>query len=234
MNRPLNQHDCYRSPANLELILRIAHYSVSRVLDIGAGTGGNITALKLQQPEAECVALTCSPLEAQALEGTADQTVVADLNSLTTVQDWQNIGISPGDFDLVILSHVLEHLIDPGQILSGVSQLLRPKGLLLIALPNICHWRTRLRIARGQFVYQDAGTLDRSHLRFYTYWTARELIETTETLSVIQQWPVGGAILGPARSVLPRKVCRWIDQQAIKHWPNLFGFEAQLLAQRCS
>ena len=39
-------------------------------------------------------------------------------------------------YDLVILDNVLEHLLEPGQLLTGVAQLLRPNGLLIIEVPN--------------------------------------------------------------------------------------------------
>jgi hypothetical protein len=104
--------------------------------------------------------------------------------------------------------------------------------MLLIALPNICHWRTRLKIAMGSFQYQDSGILDRSHLRFYTYWSARELVEACPSVKLLNQWPVGGAILGPLRARLPQGASRWLDQQASQRWPNLFGFETHLLARR--
>jgi 2-polyprenyl-3-methyl-5-hydroxy-6-metoxy-1,4-benzoquinol methylase len=39
-------------------------------------------------------------------------------------------------YDLLILDNVLEHLLEPGQLLTGVAQLLRPNGLLIIEVPN--------------------------------------------------------------------------------------------------
>lgn len=46
--------------------------------------------------------------------------------------------IPPGtQFDVVILSHVLEHLFDLGDSLSNIKKLLRPGGWLLIEVPGI-------------------------------------------------------------------------------------------------
>jgi len=42
-----------------------------------------------------------------------------------------------GSFDAVTLSHVIEHLHDPGENLRRISLLLRPGGLLWIATPNL-------------------------------------------------------------------------------------------------
>ncbi|MEN9495834.1 MAG: hypothetical protein RLZZ137_874 [Cyanobacteriota bacterium] len=232
MTHPLNRLDIYASPVNRELIHRSRGLSVRRILDVGAGTGSNLRALQQLHPRAFSAAITCSSQEADLLNQFADQTIVADLNQLTSASAWRPIGLGNEPFDLILLSHVLEHLVEPAQLLQSISTLLSPDGVLLIALPNICHWRTRLQIARGAFQYQDSGILDYSHLRFYTYWSARELVEQCPSISLLNQWPVGGAILGPLRARLPQKACRWLDRQAATHWPNLFGFETHLLAQR--
>lgn len=233
MNNPINRLDLYASPVNQELVNRTSDMSIRRILDVGAGTGSNLSALQQLHPEAHTAAITCSAREADQLEQLADQTIVADLNQLTSASAWQAIGLAHDRFDLILLSHVLEHLQEPAQVLASISSLLSTHGVLLIALPNICHWRTRLQIAKGSFHYQDSGVLDRSHLRFYTYWSARELLENCPSVTLLHQWPVGGAILGPLRGYLPKQACRWIDRQASEHWPNLFGFETHLLAKRC-
>lgn len=41
-----------------------------------------------------------------------------------------------GTFDAVVLSHVLEHIVDPVGALRGVAALLKPDGLLVCAVPN--------------------------------------------------------------------------------------------------
>jgi 2-polyprenyl-3-methyl-5-hydroxy-6-metoxy-1,4-benzoquinol methylase len=232
MSQPLNQLDLYASPVNQDLVNRSGCLMVRRVLDVGAGTGSNLCALKELHPQAHTTAITCSDREAAYLEHLADQTIVADLNQLTSTFAWQMIGLGGDRFDLILLSHVLEHLQDPAQVLANITNLLSSDGMLLIALPNICHWRTRLKIAMGSFQYQDSGILDRSHLRFYTYWSARELVEACPSVKLLNQWPVGGAILGPLRARLPQGASRWLDQQASQRWPNLFGFETHLLARR--
>ena len=44
-------------------------------------------------------------------------------------------------------------------------------------LPNIAHLSVRWNLLWGEFDYSSTGILDRTHLRFYTKRTARELIE---------------------------------------------------------
>ena len=82
-----------------------------------------------------------------------------------------------GPYDRILFGDVLEHLVDPGAVLEGVRRLLGPSGRVLISIPNVANWRLRWSLLRGRFEYQDVGLCDRTHLRFYTYRTARALVE---------------------------------------------------------
>jgi methionine biosynthesis protein MetW len=77
-------------------------------------------------------------------------------------------------FDVIVFSDILEHLYDPAQVLTSHYQLLAPHGHVLISLPNIAIWNVRLSIMAGRFQYQDTGTLDRTHIRFFTRATFRQ------------------------------------------------------------
>jgi methionine biosynthesis protein MetW len=77
-------------------------------------------------------------------------------------------------FDVIVFSDILEHLYDPAQVLTSHYQLLAPGGHVLISLPNIAIWNVRLSVMAGRFQYQDTGTLDRTHIRFFTRATFRE------------------------------------------------------------
>ena len=46
-----------------------------------------------------------------------------------------------------------------------------PGGCVLISVPNIAIWSVRLELLFGRFEYQDTGTLDRTHIRYFTQRT---------------------------------------------------------------
>ena len=84
--------------------------------------------------------------------------------------------LTPLSFDVLLMADVLEHLKEPLETLRKLSQFLSEEGFALTVLPNIAHLYFRLKLLIGQFDYQEKGTLDRTHLRFYTLKTAKRLV----------------------------------------------------------
>lgn len=81
-------------------------------------------------------------------------------------------------FDCLILNDVLEHMLDPWSSLSGMRALLRPRGVIVASIPSIQYFPVWLKVLRGRWDYADSGTLDRTHLRFFTKATMVEMFET--------------------------------------------------------
>ncbi len=79
-------------------------------------------------------------------------------------------------FDTILFADVLEHLADPLRVLSFYRQFLNTGGRIVISVPNIACWDRRLALLAGYFDYADAGTMDRTHLRFFTFRTAQILV----------------------------------------------------------
>ena len=71
-------------------------------------------------------------------------------------------------FDCVVCADVLEHIKEPWGVLSQLFGLLRPGGCIVVSIPNIRNLGILAELAAGDWVYQDAGILDRTHLRFFT------------------------------------------------------------------
>lgn len=227
--KALNSCDIYDSPPNKRLMNDKCLDSCNLLLDIGAGTGHNISLVKAKNKHVRCVALSCSEQEAFELKKVSEKVITADLEQLNSGEDLVKIGLGSSEFDVVIMSHVLEHLRKPESLVSLVSSVVKQDGRILIAVPNICHWRMRARLFFGRFSYETSGTLDRSHLRFYSFWTALELLDNCRTLKVERHYAVGGAILGPLRMIIPVRVQQSIDLWSTNWFPNLFGYETHLV-----
>jgi 2-polyprenyl-3-methyl-5-hydroxy-6-metoxy-1,4-benzoquinol methylase len=83
-------------------------------------------------------------------------------------------------FDKILLLDVIEHLPDPARIVRDCVRLLEPRGQLIISVPNIANISVRLMLMLGRFQYMERGILDRTHLRFFTRRTIRELLEAAD------------------------------------------------------
>jgi len=79
--------------------------------------------------------------------------------------------------------------------LQQVRELLPPGGRALVCVPNIAHLRIRLKLLFGKFEYESTGIMDMTHLRFYTYSTARKLIESAGFRVQSYHPMVGGGVL---------------------------------------
>ena len=68
----------------------------------------------------------------------------------------------------MIFGDVLEHLIDPGDVLRRAAKWLSPTGYVLASIPNIAHVSILFELVNGRFDYRSLGLLDETHLRFFT------------------------------------------------------------------
>lgn len=129
----------------------------ARVLEIGCATGELAAMVRAEQRPASYEAIELSPAGKQA---------AAHLDKLHT----QPLGaliaegsITPG-FDMIVMSHVLEHLEDPAAELQAMRQVLNPNGAMFIEVPNLSGHR-KLPIDDN-----------RSHLHFFSATSLARLL----------------------------------------------------------
>jgi SAM-dependent methyltransferase len=155
-----------------------------------------------------------------------DDVLVADLETLEERE-------VAGEFEVLLFSHVLEHLRDPVRVVRRLLPLLVPGGHVVVAVPNVLEWRIQMQFLRGRFVYADHGILDRTHMRFFTYVTApNELIAPIEGLRLLEQTGRGAVPLGPLRRLgAARALCAALDRAGVARWPNFCWRETAMLAR---
>lgn len=151
----------YFSNARADFVDRLPRDPSAQILEIGCGTGAT-GALALS--EGCCGRYVGVELfETAAAEAREVLSDVITGNVETLDFDWQ-----PAAFDALIMSEVLEHLVEPGQVLKNLARFIRPGGLLLASSPNISHWRVVRELIMGRFQLADQGVFDRTHLRWFT------------------------------------------------------------------
>lgn len=72
-------------------------------------------------------------------------------------------------YDYIILSDVIEHLVNPISTLKKIKSLIKFNGEIVFSVPNMAHLSVRLMLLNGDFSYGKTGLLDNSHLHFYTF-----------------------------------------------------------------
>jgi 2-polyprenyl-3-methyl-5-hydroxy-6-metoxy-1,4-benzoquinol methylase len=145
-----------------------------RVLDVGCGWGTLAEALKARGYE--CWGIETHPQAVAKASQRLDRVIAADLTQLRDIVQQ----LTPEAFDYLVFSDVLEHLYDPFTIFEQYLFFLKPKGKVFLSVPNIAVWEVRLKLLFGSFNYRDTGVLDRTHIRFFTFRTARKLVEAAK------------------------------------------------------
>lgn len=75
----------------------------------------------------------------------------------------------PKEFDVIICGDVLEHLVDPWNVLKRLKEYLKDDGIMIVSLPNsLNHYKVLRRILSGTTQYEGAGLWDHTHVRFFT------------------------------------------------------------------
>jgi SAM-dependent methyltransferase len=142
------------------------------------------------------------------------------------------LGLPPevsGEFDLVVFSHSLEHIRNPGRILQDIRKVLAGGGRVVVALPNVLYWKCRLQFVLGRFEYEESGLMDSTHVHFYTFQSGKRLLETNG-FQLIESTVEGSFPLRPLRRILPN-AAHSIDRLACKLWPGCYGYQLLYVAQ---
>ena len=193
----------------------------SSILDVGCGTGATAGEIRNLFPKVTIVGVSNSEEELTLAKKHLDLAFKIDLNHFQADALKQN-------FDLIICSHVLEHLITPKDLLEQLSSRLTSRGRILILVPNFGHWTARWMALRGRFEYQDHGLMDRTHLRFFT-WNSIKKELVPDNLVVLEHIKGGHLPLPGLRKLLPKKFVLYLDERALALCPNLFSTEIGLV-----
>jgi methionine biosynthesis protein MetW len=177
------------SSMNTESLIALKHkirmlsdISVNNLLDVGCNDGRNT----LQYAEAarvkEVYGLDINSNLADAAKAKGVRAYVCDLNS-------DRIPFENNFFDLVTITEVLEHLHNTDHVIQEIIRVLKSEGYLLISVPNLAAWHSRLALLFGYQPYQcetnlifHAGTIveldyTAKHVRAFTLRTLKRFLE---------------------------------------------------------
>jgi 2-polyprenyl-3-methyl-5-hydroxy-6-metoxy-1,4-benzoquinol methylase len=197
-----------------------------RVLDVGAADG--LLSRRLSARGWRVTAIERDPALAAVAEPHVERLVRADLDTA----DATHVAVD-GPFDAIVYGDVLEHVGDPLAVLRRLDRALAPGGVVVLSIPNVAHLWMRLSLLGGRFQYGDRGLLDRTHLRFFTDRSLRDLLR--EAHLAIERWT---ATPVPLHQVVPAEwQGRWLDRvhavsaAVSRRVPRLLGYQFVVLAR---
>lgn len=178
------------------------------VLDVGCATG--YLAQAMSQRGYRVSGVEFDAASAEVARPHLDRLVVGDLQTLDLVAE-----LGEEQFDTLVLGDVLEHLVEPVEVLRRALPLLKPGGSVVISVPNVAHGSVRLALLQGSWTYRDLGLLDATHLRFFTRASLEEMLRDAGLLAVEVRRTTADPLatevtVDPAR--LPDGVLEWVRQ----------------------
>lgn len=198
----------------------------SKVIDVGCGDGA-LTKTLSEACHADIVGVEPDAARAERAK-TRGLYVIRDYFGPEAVR-------AIGRVDIVLFADVLEHLPNPQAMLVASREALKPRGCVVVSMPNVAHWSVRLEVLQGRFRYQSTGIMDATHLRWFTATSAKALLESADFQVVEYRASAGVAVPDNLKRVplcwLPERLRAPFLRTSSKMWPTLFGAQHVVKAE---
>ncbi len=204
-----------------------------RLLDVGCGNGQLLTRLRDLGWQVEGVEVDPAAVEQARAGG-----LKVHLGSLEAQQYPQN------HFDVITMSHVIEHVHDPAGLLRECHRILQPGGRLVAITPNLESWGHR--IFRDAYIHLDPPR----HLYLYTFQSFQILARNSGfTIRYLRTSPLAAPFTFQSGRDIAAKGCHvmasmappgerlkasgffWLEWALLKLRPNL-GEELVLIGDK--
>lgn len=165
-DRKINQTYHYRVSELVKSWAQEENIESIRVLEIGVGRG-NIPKLLREALFNHDIQYVGADIETDSLNVLKKEKIIDD-TILFTSDSLENFRYNDDKFDILVMSHVLEHIENPKQfLLDAREKFLRPGGIAILAVPNSARPDCLLNSLIGRH-YSNAGhyySWDKSHWR---------------------------------------------------------------------
>lgn len=166
-----------------------------RLLEVGSGYGGFLAAVGNLRPDVERLAIEPdlgNRMAALQPKETGQQAAAKPVAFI----DWQGLG-QHGPFDLIVLFHTLEHVLDPVADLRHLGAVLASGGRLVFEVPETVPQALTM------------GEIHPAHVTYFTARTVRAVVERAGLVPLQAQF---------ARGALPG--CLWQEAATATHLPE--------------
>jgi SAM-dependent methyltransferase len=206
----------------------------ARTLDVGSGTGANLSLLSELGFE-----------RVVGLDRSEEAIRYCGEKALPPVEggDLCDLPFAEGDFDLVIAADILEHVDDEARAIGELRRVLRPGGRLIVTVPafqslwglqdRVSHHKRRYRRHQLEARLREGGLeVARSfyfnYLLFAPIWLARQLMRLLR-IEVASENEINTSLL----NAMLTRVFSW-DVRSAPHLRPAFGVSILALAQRAA
>ena len=151
-------------------LIRLIPPQAKRILEVGCAGGMTGKALREKGFE-EIVGIEVNEEVAKNGKCYYDKLIIGDVEKVS-------LPFEKEYFDCILYGDVLEHLVDPWQVLKKHYPFLKKGGTIICSIPNIRHYRIIKKLLfKGRWEYTGDGIMDRNHLRFFTLDSIRRMLE---------------------------------------------------------
>lgn len=146
-------------------IIDLIPTGLEKILDIGCGDGSFGSQLS-----GEIWGIEINNTVANEASKKLHKIIVGD--ALKVIDDAPNYY-----FDCIFLNDILEHLINPEELLVKIKKKLNDTGIVIFSIPNIRYVSVlKELLIDKQFRYTNKGIMDKTHLRFFTEKSIKEML----------------------------------------------------------
>ena len=144
--------------------------NAKKILDIGCSNGSFASTVK-KINNAEVWGIEYMPKEAKKAEGKLYKVFSG------RCEDYLD-SLPDNYFDAIYCNDVLEHLVDPYMVLRKIKMKLVKDGVVISSMPNIRFHSVLIPlIFSKKFEYKRSGVMDKTHLRFFTKKSIKNMYE---------------------------------------------------------
>jgi len=188
-----------------DMLKHISSSKSIKVLDIGCATGTNGKYLMDRKLANYVGGIEIDEEMAIIASRYYDKVLTGDLN---TDEFLQKCLLQFKDMDVILIGDVLEHLINPWQVLNKFKSCLNKNGNIIFSVPNVRHIDVFIHVfIKGYWPLNERGIFDKTHLRWFTLKNILESLKENDmtTLTIDRnfrfrdrkgsKFPIGGRFL---------------------------------------
>ena len=152
----------YFNGLNEKLFLNIP-ISSTNILELGCANGLLGFAYKQKNPNINWTGIDINQNAVMNSNNRLDRVLLVDLNieKLSTL-------FSKNEFDTIVIGDLLEHLLDPYELISQLRDVTNYNSTIVCCIPNMVNIQVLEKLITGDMTYDDNGLLDKTHQRFFS------------------------------------------------------------------